>query len=138
MNKDAYSRMFLKAAEIDFTEEDVAARRTRWWSNIRAGKNGLRLTPKGLLFVQDRANIQTYTIEIAAGFRINPKMVIWLDGYIRSPYYIMYNAETAQYSIIVLTEDAALELMLYAGDLNRLVSAIEVTESRNVKSIRNT
>jgi hypothetical protein len=72
------------------------------------------LTDEGLNFVQDDAKIKTYKIDFPKDFAITPQILVWLDQFIDSPFYI------TKKSITVLKEKAAFELYLFSGDIRKL------------------
>lgn len=113
--KTHYTKIFLKAANIEPTTEELKKYRVSWWWNVRVEEEGgLRLTDAGLEFVQTVANIKTFEIGFPKSFEVTPQVLVWLDNFIESPYFINKKF------ITVLTERTALELHLYSGDVRRL------------------
>lgn len=113
--KEKYTRVFLEAAEQDASDESVDKYRKLWWWNYRSKKQGgLRLTEEGFNFVVEEADIKTYTVDFPKEFGITPQVLIWLDHYINSPFYI------TKKNITVITERAAFELYLLSGDIKKL------------------
>lgn len=113
--KDSYTKIFLEAAGLDSTEEEIKKRRYEWWWNVRGKNNGgQRLTDQALEFIESVAGIKTYKISFPKDFEFTPQVLLWLDQYIESPYY--FNKKY----IIVLKEKAALELFLFSGDVRKL------------------
>lgn len=113
--KHTYTALFLKAAGIETSEENIKKNRSIWWWNIRSKSNGgLRLTDQGIDFVKDQASIKTYSIELNKDFAVTPQILVWLDQFIDSPFYI--NKRT----ITVLKEKAAFELYLFSGDIRKM------------------
>jgi hypothetical protein len=113
--KDTYSVVFLKAADWEFTEETIENLRPCWWWNVRSkDSGGLRLTEAALEFIKDHAGIKTYRVEFPKEFSITPQVLIWLDNFIESPYYI------DKRSITVLKEKSAFELYLFSGDVRKM------------------
>ena len=113
--KDQYSQAFLRAAEQDCNEQKAAKYRTLWWYNVRTkSSGGLRLTDEGIDFVREHAKLKTYNIKFPKTVRITPQILIWLDQFIDSPFYI-----TKKF-IIVLKEKAAFELYLFSGDIKKM------------------
>jgi len=87
---------------------------TEWWYNIRAkDSGGLRLTEKGLDFVTNDAKLKSYQVKFPGKFTITPQILIWLDKFIESPYYI------TKKDITVFSERAAFELYLFSGDVKK-------------------
>lgn len=113
--KDTYTTVFLKAAGQNADEETAKKFRTAWWFNVRKKSDGgLRLTDAALDFIENQAQIKTYKIELEKGITVTPQVLVWLDQFIDSPYYI-----DKKY-IIVLRERAAFELYLFRGDVKKM------------------
>jgi hypothetical protein len=112
--KDTYNKVFLKAAGIP--DENISSQiKFKWWYNFRSKESGgLRLTEEGLQFIQSECKIKTYTIDFPKEFSFTPQVLIWLDNFIDSPYYI------TKKSITVVKEKAAFELYLFSGDIRKL------------------
>lgn len=111
--KDRYSRVFLRESGRDFDEKSIKQIRPVIWYNTRKNKGGLRLTEKGLQLIEE-CNIKTYKVNLPPGFALTPQVIVWVDHYIDSPFYI-----TKKY-IIVLKEKVAFELFLFSGDVRKL------------------
>lgn len=115
--KDTYTKLFLKAANPsdEITEEALKNKRVEWWWNVRSKEDGgLRLTDHAIRFIEIEAQIKTYKINFPKGFSITPQVLLWLDNFIESPYYI------TKRSITVLKEKSAFELYLFSGDVQKL------------------
>ncbi len=113
--KDNYTNIFLKAAELDITAELVKSKRMEWWWNVRVKNDGgLRLTDQAMDFIKNESEIKIYKIDFPKDFSITPQILLWLDKFIDSPYYI------TKRSISVLKEKAAFELYLFSGDVQKL------------------
>ena len=113
--KDNYTNIFLKAAELDITAELVKSKRMDWWWNVRVKNDGgLRLTDQAMDFIKNESKIKIYKIDFPKDFSITPQILLWLDKFIDSPYYI------TKRSISVLKEKAAFELYLFSGDVQKL------------------
>lgn len=111
-NKDAYSSVFLNAAGITNTNEDI---KSKWWYNLRSkDEGGLRLTDEGLLFLNEEAKIKTYEVQIPKEVKITPQVLIWLDRYINSPWHL------DKHTITVISEKSAFELYLFSGDVRKM------------------
>jgi hypothetical protein len=65
-------------------------------------------------FIENEAKIKIYKIDFPKDFSITPQILLWLDKFIDSPYYI------TKRSITVLKEKAAFELYLFSGDIQKL------------------
>jgi hypothetical protein len=113
--KDIYTRSILKAANKSFDENLVKEKKISWWYNIRLKKEGgLRLTEEGIQFITDEAKIKIYTIELPSKLTITSQILIWLDSFINSPYFL------SKKQIIVTEEKTAFELYLFSGDIQKL------------------
>jgi hypothetical protein len=111
--KDTYTRVFLRAAGEPIDADIVKQCRNTWWWNVRAkDSGGLRMTEAALKFISD-CDIKTYKVDFPKDFGITPQVLLWLDNYIDSPYYI-----TKKF-IVVLKERAAFELYLFSGDIKK-------------------
>ncbi len=112
--KDAYTRVFLQAANIEFTDDTVKKYSAVFWFSFRnKDQGGLRLTEQGLQFIQEHAKIKTYKIEFPKEFAFTPQVLVWLDNFIDSPYFI------TKKNITVMKEKAAFELYLFSGDIRK-------------------
>lgn len=113
--KDTYTRVFLQAASIEADSDTIKKYKSIWWWNFRSkDAGGLRLTEEAITFIQEDAKIKTYKIEFPKEFAFTPQVLVWLDNFIDSPFYI-----TKKY-IVVLKEKAAFELYLFSGDIRKL------------------
>lgn len=113
--KDVYTRILLKAAEELVTDDNIKSKKSVWWWNNRSkDSGGLRLTEEGLNYICDYAKLKTYTVKFPKEITITPQILIWLDNFIESPYYI------TKKDITVITEKAAFELYLFSGDIRKL------------------
>jgi hypothetical protein len=115
MNKDAYTKAFLQAAELPVNEKNIKEYKAVWWWSFRNKKQGgLRLTDQALEFIEEHAKIKTYKIEFPKEFAFTPQVLLWLDNYIDSPFFVNKK------HIIVMKEKAAFELYLLSGDVRKL------------------
>lgn len=115
MNKDAYTKAFLQAAELPVNEKNIKDYKALWWWSFRNKKQGgLRLTDQALEFIEEYAKIKTYKIEFPKEFAFTPQVLLWLDNYIDSPFFVNKK------HIIVMKEKAAFELYLLSGDVRKL------------------
>jgi hypothetical protein len=113
--KDVYTRLLLKATEELVTDDIIKSKKSVWWWNNRSkDSGGLRLTEEGIDYISDYAKLKTYTIKFPKEITITPQILIWLDNFIESPYYI------TKKDITVITEKAAFELYLFSGDIRKL------------------
>lgn len=113
--KDEYIKKFLSAANVEITDQLVESKRGEWWFNVRKKDNGgLRLTEQGIEFIQNDAKLKTYNIKFPGQFTITPQILVWLDKFIDSPYYI------TKKDITVTSERTAFELYLFSGDVQKM------------------
>ena len=78
MNKDAYTKAFLQAAEIPVTEKNIKEYKAVWWWSFRnKNQGGLRLTDQALKFIDEYAKIKTYKIEFPKEFAFTPQVLLW-------------------------------------------------------------
>jgi hypothetical protein len=102
MNKDAYTKAFLQAAELPVNEKNIKDYKAVWWWSFRKkNQGGLRLTEQALEFIEEHAKIKTYKIDFPKEFAFTPQVLVWLDNFIESPYFI------TKKNITVLREKAA-------------------------------
>jgi len=112
--KDHYTEIFLKAANEEITPERIKKLRVDWWWNVRTKDGGgLRLTDFAIKYIEKKAEIKTYKIDFPKDFSVTPQVLLWLDNFIESPYYI------TKKNITVLRERAAFELYLFSGDVKK-------------------
>jgi hypothetical protein len=123
--KDLYTKIFLKSSGSEINEEKIKISKSEWWFNQRSKKvGGLRLTESGINFIIENAKIKTYEVDLPEEVRQVPQLLIWLDKFISSPYYI------DKKKIIVTDEKLAFELYLFSGDV-RKIGFIKAMRSRN-------
>ena len=114
IKKDDYTKKFLQAADIDPTETLIKEKVAEWWYNLRSkDSGGLRLTQKGLDFVVNDAKLKSYKIKFPGKFTITPQILVWLDKFIETPYFI------TKKDITVFSERSAFELYLFSGDVKK-------------------
>ena len=112
--KDTYTRVFLQAANLETDLDTIKKYKSIWWWNFRnKDTGGLRLTEEAVTFIEEHAKIKTYKVEFPKEFSFTPQVLVWLDKFIDSPFYI-----NKKY-IIVLKERAAFELYLFSGDIRK-------------------
>jgi hypothetical protein len=113
--KDAYTKVFLQAANIDADQDTIKKYKSVWWWNFRnKDSGGLRLTEEALNFIQEYAKIKTYKIDFPKEFSFTPQVLVWLDNFIDSPFFI------TKKHIVVLKEKSAFELYLFSGDIRKM------------------
>ena len=126
--KETYTKIFLKNANIAIGQNTLKEYMPMWWKNSRS-KNfgGLRLTDEGITFIKDKLQLQTYDVPFPNDFTLTTQVIIFLDKYLDTPYYL------ADDGVIVTNEKKAMELMLFSGDirkygLNKALSRLESHE----------
>ncbi len=114
MNKETYTKVFLKQAEIAISDVTIKEYMSKLWQNIRVkDQGGLRLTDAGIEFLKDKLELATYEIPFPKDFELTTNTIIWLDQFIDCPYWL------CKYSIEVTDEKKALELHLFSGDVKK-------------------
>jgi len=109
-----YSRLFLKAADYEVDDRNINRFHPHWWwNNRKKNEGGLRLTDAAFRFITKGTDLKIYKIDFPEEFAVTAQVLIWLDHYIDSPYYI------TKRSITVLKERAAFELYLFSGDVRK-------------------
>ncbi len=113
--KDIYTRSILKAAGVDANDDNVKEKKIEWWYNIRSkDEGGLRLTEEGIKFITENAGIKIYTVELPDNLTQTSQILIWLDNFITSPYFL------SKKELIVTEEKTAFELWMFSGDVQKL------------------
>lgn len=127
--KDSYTEVFLKAAESQFDSDTIKKLRAVWWFSTRPKSiGGLRLTDAGISFVEEQADIKTYSIELPRELTIGPQILIWLDQFIDCPWHLNKRI------IKVLSEKTAFELYMFSGDIKKLGLAKTLNKHLNQES----
>jgi hypothetical protein len=115
--KNIFTSIFLKETKekIDQTQFDQA--KNSWWWNYRnKDEGGLRLTEDGFNFITENTEVRNYKVDFPKDLKLTPQVLIYLDRFIESPYYINKS------SITVFNERSALELYLFSGDIRKMGS----------------
>jgi len=124
--KDTYTQVFLKTGGESYDEAAIKKFRSIWWQNNREkNSGGLRITESCLNFIENQAKIKTYKIDFPKDLTIGPQVLIWLDQFIESPFYL------EKKFIKVLTEKAAFELYLFSGDVRKMGSSKALAKRLN-------
>ena len=127
--KDRFTSVFLKAAEFEDDDENIKKHKSIWWYSTREkSQGGLRLTEAGLDFIQNHSDIKTYKIELPKDTTIGPQVLIWLDQFLDSPFYL------EKKFITVLSEKAAFELYLFSGDVRKMGAGKALSKRLNQDS----
>lgn len=131
MNRNTYTKIFLKQANVALTEENISASMRVWWQNNRTkSEGGLRLTEQGLDFLRTTLDLAVYEVPFPTGFDLKPQVIIFLDRFIDCPYFL------TDRSITVLSERKCFELYLFNGDVQKYgvtkaMSRKKATEENN-------
>lgn len=136
MNKETYTKIFLKQAGETYSKENLHIKLRELWVNTRKkSQGGLRLSDKGLDFIK-KLDIKVYEVPFPPDLDLKAQVIIFLDKFIDCPYHLTTR------SITVLSERKALELYMFSGDVQRygLIKAmkrksIEVPDSLLIKNI---
>lgn len=125
--KSKFTEILKKTLQENNFQFDESGFEFKLWFNLRKNSPSLRLTDDGLSYVI-QADLRTYEIDFPKELKISPQILIWLDRYIESPYYLSNN------KIIVITEKSAIELHLFSGDLKKygLTKTINKKISQNL------
>jgi hypothetical protein len=111
--QDSYTKIFLEQNNEPATSEQIKKFKKIWWYNQRnQNQKGLRLTEQGLDHI-DTIDMKKYEIPFPEDLKINSQLLIWLDRFLDSPYYI------SKKSITVIKEKTALEMYLFSGDIHK-------------------
>ena len=124
--KLAYTKIFLKQADISLSDANIYEYMNTWWQNTRRkNEGGLRLTDAGYEFISEILKIQTYDVPFPAEFELTTQSIIFLDKFIDCPYYLHRKG------IVVTNEKKALELHLFSGDVRKygLTKALKRADS---------
>jgi hypothetical protein len=115
ISKKEYTKIFLESANLECTDNLLDNTARSWWWNLRDKSiGGLRLTEDAIEFIEQQAKIKTYKVPFPDNLTITPQILIWLDNFIESPYFI------TKKDITVLKEKSAFELYLFSGDVRKL------------------
>jgi hypothetical protein len=100
-----------------------------WWRNTRfENQNSLRLSDAGYVAFTERLNLTKYEIEIPKDTDWTAQLVLRLDNFLESPYYIKSS------SIVIFREKTAIELILYGGDVQKYSWAKAKSQKNNTES----
>jgi hypothetical protein len=115
INKDQYTRNFLKSAGISASDELVEEKTAEWWYNLRRkDSGGLRLTDQGLSFLKESVQLKVYEIKLPGHVILIPQLLVWLDQQMQHPFHINKK------EITVISEKDAFELYLFSGDVMKM------------------
>jgi hypothetical protein len=124
--KDQYTKVFLESAGLNFDKESIEKYKPVFWYSYRNKPiGGLRLTEKGLEFITKYSDIKVYKIDLPPEFNFTPQIIIWLDQYLNTPFFI------DKRSVTVISEKSAFELYLFSGDVRKFGLAKSVANRIN-------
>jgi len=113
MNKEAYTKIFLKEKGLAISDANLKQYMPIWWQNTRnKSQGGLRLTEEGYNTLQE-IGIEVYDIPYPKDMPLTTQVIIFLDQFIDCPYFLTNR------SITVTNEKKAVELTLFSGDLRK-------------------
>lgn len=113
MNKLLYTKVFLQQQGKTISDNTIAEVMPVWWQNTRQkAEGGLRLTDAGFELLKE-LDIEVYEIPFPLDMQLTTQVVIYLDKFIDTPYYLTKN------SIFVTDEKKAVELTLFSGDIRK-------------------
>jgi hypothetical protein len=124
--KSTFTTVFLKESGQSINQEIVDQSKKSWWWNYRhKDSGGLRLTENGFNFIIENTDVRNYKIDFPKEQKLTPQILIYLDRFIESPYYVNKS------SITVFEERAALELYLFSGDIKKMGSVKALSKRLN-------
>lgn len=95
-----------------------------WWQNPRnKSVGGLGLTLQGFACLK-QAGIKNYEIKFEEPMIFNNGLIVWMDQNLDCPFYVTHKR------IWVFAEKTAVQLVLFAGDINRLKRAKEKSKEK--------
>ena len=113
-NKETYTKIFLKQADIAISPPTLKLYTRKWWQNTRDKETGgFRLTEEGFDFLSNQIELRFYEIPLPRKLKLTTQTIIFLDQFITCPYFL------EQSSIFVTDEKKSMELHLFSGDLEK-------------------
>jgi|APGre2960657423_1045063.scaffolds.fasta_scaffold10304_2 hypothetical protein len=129
IDKKKLTKHFLSQLSLPIDTKNVRKHILIWWMNSRSAKNnGLRLTEAGYKNLTERLEISKYEIEIPPDTEWTSQLLLHLDKFLESPYYIQKR------SIVVFREKIAVELILFEGNIRKYGLAKERSQKNNTTS----
>lgn len=113
MNRFAYTKILLQEAGEEISDEHVFRRKFDIWINHRTDSQSFRLSDEGLEFFLGTLKLQSYEIEFPADLDLKPQVLLYLDKFLNSPYYLTNKC------ITVFTERKMFELTMFSGDVRQ-------------------
>jgi hypothetical protein len=125
--KELYSQKLFEESKSNLSIGDF--KQTIWLNNRQNKNYSLRLTEKGYKLLEEVLALKNYQVELDKNLKMTSQILIWLDKFIDSPYYLEKNKLT------VFKESTAFELYLFSGDLKKMgyakAMAIRLTDSES-------
>lgn len=124
--KEELTKIFLQAGGDEVTDSKLNQFKIDVWSNVRQkNQGGMRLTDFGYKYLKEKAEIKSYEVPLPENLKLTPQVLIWLDNFIESPYYI------DKKELVVFTEKSAFELYLFSGDVVKMGHAKAIAKRLN-------
>ena len=115
--KNDVTKYTMERLNLEINEKTVKQTIPLWWKNFRKKPTGgLRLTQQGYACLKN-ADLKDYRIAFETPIEFTGQLVIWLDRFIDCPFYL------TDEEIFVFSEKMAVQLILFAGDLQRFGAA---------------
>lgn len=122
--KQEITRLALESIGIVADEKRIKQTIPIWWQNSRDKTDGgLRLTSQGFECLT-QAGIKSYEIKFEETLSFNNGLIVWMDQNLDCPFFITHK------KIWVFAEKTAVQLVLFAGDINRLKRAKEKSKEK--------
>jgi hypothetical protein len=116
------TRYVAEQCQLPTDEDSIKYYLIQWWLNPRKkATGGLRLTDEGFDRVSE--HIKRHRVVIDGSIEYTNKVIIWLDNYIDSPWYV------TDKEVFVFSERMAVQLVLFSGNIARY-SEIKATNAR--------
>jgi len=110
MDKKSLTKLFLEEAKEDSSDKSIKEHLLLWWV-APFSPIGLRLTHEGADFLNRSVKLQKYKFELKEDRPRNLKIMLQMNKYMSSPFYINSN------TITVYGETDACMMGLYGGDI---------------------
>jgi hypothetical protein len=106
-----------KLLPVNFTEKELTTHLALWWRDPRDKPyGGLWLTTEGFNALLE-ADIKSYRIKFDDDIPPTNQLIILLNRYINCPFYV------TQKEAHVFSENMAIQLVLFSGNIERFVRA---------------
>ena len=123
--KQEITKVALESIGLIADEQRIKKTIPLWWQNAR-NKNvgGLGLTLQGFTCLK-QAGIKNYEIKFDEPVTFNNGLIVWMDQNLDCPFYVTHKR------IWVFAEKAAVQLVLFAGNLQKFKRAKERSAESN-------